>query len=79
MDMASPDVKPDSSNISRLHAQPETNNVRKGNNDVRQHGSIAFNGVDVQTEAYEDVVPKRTFTEKQSLSSATIGWFLITD
>lgn len=71
--MASPDVKPDSSNISRVHAQPETNNVRKGNNDVRQHGSIEFKGVDVLTEAYEDVVPKRTFTEKQSLSSATIG------
>lgn len=72
MDMASPDVKPDSSNISRVHAQPETNNVRKGNNDVRQHGSIEFNDG-------EDVVPKRTFTEKQSLSSATIGLFLITD
>lgn len=79
MDMASPDVKPDNSNISRVHAQPETNNVRKGNNDVRQHGSIEFKGVDVLTEAYEDVVPKRTFTEKQSLSSATIGWCLITD
>ncbi|XP_063395896.1 uncharacterized protein LOC134680683 [Mytilus trossulus] len=72
--MASPDVKPDTSNISTVHAQPEINNILKGNDDVRQHESIEFSGFAVQTEGYEDVVPNsHTFTEKQSLSSATIG------
>ncbi|XP_052073290.1 uncharacterized protein LOC127711329 [Mytilus californianus] len=69
MDMASSDMKPDTSDIS-LRTSTETNN------DVLQHGSIELNGVAVQTEVHKDkdkVSKSNKSTEIQSLSSSNIG------